>query len=462
MINKRIIRVLTLISFLFVSLIGYLTYFQLTRGEDILQSPYNKRQWEYDDTVKRGSFLDRNGKVLAYSQDGKRFYSFGALYSHVIGYNSNIYGRTMLEARFNKLLLGRRELTEVFNLNIDSKTGYDLTLTVDHALQSYAANRLGGKNGSVVAINPKTGEVLALVSKPDFDPNEDALIKNWNDLTEDEQSPLLARATSGLYPPGSTFKIITTTAALENGLAAETFDDIGSVTIGGAVFENFGKKANGVIDLKKAFALSSNFAYCTLGAKLGSGRMGSAAERFGFNKSFDFDIDMNQSKFPMNDTDEAGSAALAIGQGKLLATPVHMALAACAVANDGVIMKPYLVAYATNASGGRVYEVRQQQLYRAMSAENAAKIKDMMVETVKSGTATASVIRGVTVAGKTGTSENELLNQMKDKEHAWYVCFAPAEDPQIAVAVMLEYSGGSGGGLCAPIARDILRQYFKK
>ncbi len=368
----------------------------------------------------------------------------------------------MIENKYNRLLLGQDDLTEVFSFGADSKTGYNLHLTIDHELQKFASNRLGERNGAVVAINPKTGEVLTLVSKPDFDPSGDALAKKWSELTESEQSPLLPRATSGLYAPGSTFKIITASAAIQGGLEKEEFLDYGSVKIGGATFDNFGKKANGKIDLKKAFSLSSNFAFCTLGARLGGQSLREAAESFGFNKGFNFDIAFSKSRFPEKTADEAGSAALGIGQGEILATPLQMAMTACAIANDGVIMKPYIVHKATNLSGSTVYENREQQLCRAVPSETAEKIKQMMIESVKSGTSKASAISGITVAGKTGTSENELLNKIKNKEHTWYVCFAPAENPQIAVAVMLEYSGGSGGELCAPVARDILRQYLRK
>lgn len=461
MINKRIIKVLFLLTVLFISLIGYLTYFEIFQKEKISQNSFNKRQWAYEEDIVRGSVLDRNGVVLAHSDTGERIYNFGSLYSHVIGYNSKIYGKTLIESKYNKLLLGQDSFTEVFNFNNDRKVGYDLTLTIDNDLQKFAANKLGNRNGAVVAINPKTGEVLALVSKPDFDPSNSALVKNWAELTESENSPLLPRATNGLYAPGSTFKIITATAAIENGLENDEYMDYGSVSIGGATFDNYGKKANGKISFKKGFALSSNYVFCTIGAQLGSGKLRETAERFGFDKSFDFDVAMSKSRFQQRDKGDASSAALGIGQGETLATPLQMTMCACAIANDGIIMKPYIMQRAKNKSGGTVAETRPEQLYNAVSADVANKIKEMMIEVVKSGTGTAAAIKGMTVAGKTGTAENEFLTKEKNKEHTWFVCFAPAEDPQIAVVVMLEYSGGSGGEKCAPIAREILQHYKK-
>ncbi|MCK9479539.1 MAG: penicillin-binding transpeptidase domain-containing protein [Firmicutes bacterium] len=462
MVNKKIIKVLMFIVFLFVLLIGHLTYFIVFKKDEVSQNSHNKRLWAYEEDIVRGEIADRNGIVLAFSKEGERIYNYNSLYCHVIGYNSKIYGKTNIESKFNSLLLGRGGLTEVFNLSGDGKVGYDLTLTIDHRLQHYAYGRLGNANGSIVAINPQTGEVLALVSKPDFDPSNAVLIKKWTELTENSNSPLLARATSGLYPPGSTFKIITSAAAIEKGMDNDMYSDTGSVIIGNTAFYNYGKKANGEIDFKKAFALSSNFAFCSMGAALTSPTLRDMAQRFGFDKTFDFDIDFSKSAFAAKDTDEAGSAALAIGQGETLATPLQMALTACAVANDGVIMKPYIVQKATNKNGNLVYEKKPQQLYKPITSEVSEKIKDLMVETVKTGTGKNAGIRNISVAGKTGTAENELLGKENNKEHAWFVGFAPADDSQIVVAVMLEYSGGSGGELCAPIARDIINTYLKK
>ncbi|OQB13862.1 MAG: Penicillin-binding protein A [Firmicutes bacterium ADurb.Bin193] len=460
MTNKRIIRVLAMMTVMFISLIGYLTYFEIFMTERISQNSYNKRQWAYEEGTIRGSITDRTGIVLAHSDGEERIYDYGSLYSHVIGYNSKIYGRTHIENKYNNILLGRDGIAQVFSLSGEKSRGYDLTLTIDHSLQRYAASRLGTRNGAVVALDPKTGAVLALVSKPDFDPSNSALIKNWTRLTEDERAPLLARATSGLYAPGSTFKIITAAAALENGLEGGEYDDKGIVEIGGTTFENFGKKANGKIDFEKAFALSSNFVFCTLGAQLGSGRLRETAQRFGFDKSLDFDIETAKSRFQKSDGDEVSSAALGIGQGETLATPLQMALTASAVANGGVIMQPYIMQRATDKNGETVKETKPAQLYRAVSPAVAERIKEMMVKAVSSGTGTSAAIRGVKVAGKTGTAENELLLKEKNREHTWFVGFAPADDPKIVVAVMLEYSGGSGGSLCAPIARSIMLRYL--
>ncbi|NLB80331.1 MAG: peptidoglycan glycosyltransferase [Clostridiaceae bacterium] len=451
---------LIFIILIFLLLIGYLTYFVIFKSDEVLQNPYNKRLWAYEEDVTRGSVSDRRGVVLAYSDRQKRIYEYGRLYCHVIGYNSKTYGKAGIESKYNTLLLGKGDWTEVFNLAGDNKAGYDLTLTLDHRLQRYAYDKLGNRNGSVVVINANTGEVLALVSKPDFDPSDNALVKKWTELVESDKAPLLPRATSGLYPPGSVFKIITATSAIEQGFDNDEYTDTGSVTIGDTTFFNYGKKANGEIDLTKAFALSSNYAFCTLGTRLTSATLRETAQRFGFDKTFDFDINFSKSVFPKKDTDAAGSAALAIGQGTTLATPLQMALTTCAIANEGIIMSPYIVQSAVNKNGTTVYEKKPEQLFKPITPETANQIKDMMIETVKTGTAKGAQIRNVSVAGKTGTAENELLEKEDNKEHTWFVGFASVNKTQIVVCVMLEYSGGSGGELCAPIARDILKQYI--
>ncbi len=462
MINRRIVNILIVMSLLFLTLIGYLTYFELALKDGIARNPFNKRQWAYEEDTVRGSIYDKTGTVLAKSDDTGREYPFGALYSHVIGYNSTVYGKSQLEFKYNNLLLGQDELSQAFNLSSGKRAGYDLTLTIDHGLQGLASSRLGKRNGAVVALNPKTGEVLALVSKPDFDPNSDELTKKWADLTESEASPLLPRAVSGLYAPGSTFKIITSTGAIEKGFDGGEYTDYGTVTIGGKTFENYKTKAFGKINMERGFEVSSNNVFCTLGAKLGSSELRGISERFGFNKMFDFDLSMSKSRFPQKDTDDAGAAALGIGQGEILATPIQMAMVTSAIANGGIIMKPYLLQRATNQNGFVVFENKPQQLYKALSPEVAGRISNMMVNTVKNGTGAGATIRGIQVAGKTGTAENEQSVKQKGKEHVWFVAFAPAENPEIAVAVMLEYSGGSGGELCAPIAKELIEKYLRK
>lgn len=461
MTNKRITKVLILLSFMFLSLVGYLTYMEIFQRETLIANPYNQRQWDSENTTKRGNILDSNGIVLAESTDSVRVYPYKGMYSHIIGYNSRTYGRINIESTYNDYLLAKNKLSDMLGTS-GSDYGYDLVLTIDHNLQEYAYNLLGNNTGSIVAINPKTGEIIVMVSKPDFDPNEEQLDLNWNTLTEDENSPFLARATSGLYAPGSTFKLITALSAVENNLDDLIFEDNGKVKIGGSVFENHNGKVYGNIDLTKGFAVSSNVVFCTLGYKLGGDNLYNMANRFGFNQKLDFDIECKQSTFPSKISSNEKEAALAIGQGDVLATPLQMAMVTCGIANDGNIMKPYIVDSIMSGSGEYIKKASPTVLYNCASAVDTEKVVDMMVETVKNGTGTNAAIYGVEVAGKTGTAENEKTDLNDDMQHTWFVGFAPAYEPEIAVVVMMEYSGGTGGGNCAPIARKIMEKYLNK
>ena len=455
-LNKRIIRVLVVVCLMFLSLVTYLLYFNMFEAQEVASNPYNKRQWEDEKFVKRGNIYDRDGVLLAETVvDGEsrtRRYPKGNLYSHVIGYYSRVYGKSLLEMSYDKELLGHGDITINFN---ELRSGYDLHLTIDHDLQQYAYQQLNKRNGAVVAIEPSTGKVLAMVSYPDFAPDAVSLEKNWNTIVEREDAPLLARATQGLYPPGSTYKIATAAAAYETGRMGEIFEDTGTFTQGGLKVDNYGKKAYGEIGLKRGFEASSNFVFCTLGYEMGPEQVLTTAQNFGVNKEIPFDISTSKSRIGYKKMAPEDGALVSIGQGQLLMTPLHVALMASAVANDGKMMKPYLVDSVTTASGVRLSTTRPQTLYTSMSEDCAAYLDELMQGVVKSGTGTGARISGVTVAGKTGTAENE-----SNKDHAWFVGYAPAENPQIAVCVLLEYDGGTGGTNAVPIARNVMRKYL--
>ena len=456
-INKKIIRVLVVVALMFLSLVTYLLYFNMFSAEKVASNPYNKRQWEDERYVVRGSIYDCNGEVLAKTEvngdERTRVYPYGHLYSHVIGYYSKVYGKTQLEMKYDKELLGHGDISINFN---ELRSGYDLHLTIDNDLQSYAYDQLKGRNGAVVALEPSTGKILAMVSYPDFNPSASALEQNWNSIVERKDSPLLARATNGLYPPGSTYKIATTVAAYNAGYATHTFEDNGSFKLDDFKVENYGGKSYGNIDLKTAFEVSSNAVFCSLGYELGSENILSNAEGFGINKDINIDIPVAKSKIEYKKMSNADAALVSIGQGQLLMTPLHVAMMGASVANNGSMMKPYLVDSITTSSGMTIGTARQESLYMPMSSMCAGYLNELMTGVVKEGTGKSAAISGITVAGKTGTAENET-----DKDHAWFVGYAPAEKPQIAVAVLLEYDGGAGGSNAAPIARNIIRRYLK-
>lgn len=457
-------------SGLFLVIIGYLTYFELFVKADIITSSYNRRQWEREESTLRGNIYDRNGKTLAKSElEGEkqeRIYPYGALYSHVIGYNSMTYGKSLLEARFNKDLLNVNPLNPVLDLKdklIGKKSvGNDLYLTIDHQLQKHAANLLGDRNGAVVVINPKTGEILAMVSKPDFNPNKESLDKKWNELIESEEEPFLPRAIKGLYVPGSTFKVATTFMAIEEGLGTQTFEDQGSIIIEGKTISNQGNKAHGTIDLKQALAVSSNTFYSQLGVQLGTNNLKELAKRVGMGKEISFDLPVSKSRFPYQSMSKTDQAAVGMGQGKISVTPLHMALITAGIANDGVVMKPFIVDQVLTQNDFVLKDRKPETFFKLTTPEIASQVKDMMHGVVEQGTGKNAKIWGINVAGKTGTAENELTGKEENKEHAWFISFAPVEDPQIAVAVILEYSGSTGGRLAAPIARELMVDWLSR
>jgi peptidoglycan glycosyltransferase len=468
--NRKIISVLILLSGLFLVIICYLTYFELFLKDDIITSAYNRRQWDREDSTLRGTIYDRAEVVLAKSEirgdKQERIYPYNSLYSQVIGYNVLTYGKSLLEAKYNQDLLNINPLNPVLDLKdklTGTKTvGNNLYLTIDHRLQVHAADLLGERNGAVVVLNPQTGEVLAMVSKPDYNPNRRSLEKNWNELIESEENPFLPRATRGLYVPGSTYKVAVSAMALEKGLGNETIEDKGSITIEGKQINNHGNIAHGMLDLKQALSVSSNVYFSQMGVKLGENNLKELAKRVGMGKAVSFDIPVSESRFDYQIMKKTDQAAVGMGQGKILVTPLQMALITAGIANDGVVMKPYLVKRVETANGFVLKDRNPDVLYKLTTPEIAAQVKDMMYEVVEKGTGKNARIRGIHVAGKTGTAQNELTKKNEDKEHTWFIGFAPVEDPQVAVAVILEYSGSTGGKMAAPIARELMTDWLNR
>ena len=455
-INKRIIRVLICISLLFLVLITYLLWFNMFRAKEISTNSYNKRQWESEQRVIRGSIYSSEQVLLAETEvqgDARiRKYPKKNLYSHIIGYCSQVYGKTQLEMAYDNELVGKGNI----NLSINELSkGNNLYLTIIDELQEYAYDRLDGRNGAIVAIEPTTGQILAMVSLPDFDPNK--IEDNWSSMMEDEKSPFLARATQGLYPPGSTYKIVTAAGVYDNGMTSETFDDNGKFEKGDVTVYNYNRESFGKIDIKEAFEVSSNYVFCTLGYEMGADKVKEEAEKFGINKSFDFDIPVSQSQIQYKKMTDLDGALVSIGQGGLVMTPLQVAMMASAVANGGKMMKPYLVEQIKTANDITIGQAKPTVLYDSIGLSCAEYIQDMMIGVVEDGTGKNAQIKGISVAGKTGTAETD-----SGKDHAWFVGYAPADNPKICVAVVLENDGSSGGSTACPIARDIIKKFLSE
>lgn len=455
--SKRIIKVLVFLSALFISLILYLSYFQIFKSEKVLEHSFNKRNWIGEEKILRGTITDRNGEVLAFSEKNgdsqTRQYPKGSLYAHIIGYSYREYGKSSLESSYNKELLDLKESNPIEELKDilesgNEQFGNDLTLTIDDRLQKKAYELLGKNKGSIVLMNPKTGEVYAMASNPVFNPAK--LKEQWGELVESEDSVLLNRSTMGLYTPGSVFKVITATGSLKDSEVDKNFNCKGSVTIDGYTLSDYGKASHGNIDLKEALVKSCNVSFAETGVELGKESLRNIAELYMLNNEIPFDLKTAKSQFSTEKMDDAELAATSIGQGKTLVTPLNMALVASAIANDGEMVKPILVSEVSNHKGKVLTKNVTKPLSTVSTPEQASELKSMMNEVVERGTGTKAKISNVSVAGKTGTAENET-----DKPHAWFIGFAPVEDPKFAVSVVLENNGSTGGTAAAPIARDL-------
>ncbi|MBF7082336.1 cell division protein FtsI [Desulfallas sp. Bu1-1] len=416
--------------------------------------PVDPRVSARENIIKRGDILDRNGRVLARSVPAERGYTreypLGAAAAHIIGYYSSRYGSAGLEKSQAPVLLGLEndnKLSNLFNRILGQPaTGNNVILTIDADLQQFTAGLLRGKKGAAVAINPATGEVLAMASYPDYDPNR------VTDYLNRAGSPLLNRAAQGAYPPGSVFKIVTAAGVLAGapGITEKTINCTGRLAVGGFTLRDYA--AHGMVDFQDAFAKSCNVAFGRYGLALGPQKLTRVAREFGVGVKPDFPLPVYEGSIPpAGKMDDPAVASTAIGQGEILISPLQAALLACAVANDGVIMKPYLVAgYYSPEGGGRKY--KPEVWLRAMDPAVAGVLKEAMIAVVREGTGRSAALPGVTVAGKTGSAENP-----HGEPHAWFVAFAPAEAPRVAVAVLVE-NAGSGGANAAPIAREIIRR----
>jgi len=453
--NKiKLIKYAYLSLFLLICL--YLVYFNIFESRAIASNSYNRRLRDSGGNIIRGSVQDRKGEVLVKSSKNKsgvsRKYVYGRYFSHIIGYSSKNLGSTGIEAYYNKELMSSKDTIETLKSKINDYyiQGNTVRLTLDKTLQTYAAEQLGSRKGSIVVLNPKTGEILAMVSKPDFNPSN--IQSDWDSLVSNNDSPLLNRATEGLYPPGSIFKLVVAAEILENNLQDEEIECTGEVNVEGYVIKDYDGKAHGKVNLHKALVHSCNSYFIKQGLALKEGSLHNEALKFRFNKSIPSDVKNSTGVFP-NKSDSKSIAEQSIGQGKVLMTPLHAALMVSAIANKGIMMQPYAVQSILDSEGKVIKEFKPKQLGQVTNEQIALSLKEMMIDVVKSGTGVKANTSKTVIAGKTGTAQVGG----KEKSHAWFVGFAPADDPQFAVAVIIEH-GGSGGSTAAPIAGRVLRK----
>lgn len=456
---KRIVILMAGLIALFLGAIIYLSYFYIFEADAVRNHPSNRRGYIEEAQIKRGDIYDRNGELLATSKGEPghyhREYSYPILYSHIIGYSHPSLGKSGLEASRNDDLLNRnsnRAIVLISNwLSNKKQDGNSLILTIDTQVQSKARELLeeNAERGSIVVMNPKTGEVYALVSLPDF--NAMSVAEDWNSLQENKAGALFNRSINGRYPPGSTFKVITAASILEGNMDL-SYEDKGIQTIDGRDFKNTEGAVYGNVDLKDAMTHSVNTYFVSKGAALGKEKLGSTADQFYFNKKIPFDLPVSPSVFDYKkNIPKTTLAASAIGQGDVLVTPLHMAMVASAVANDGKMMEPILVREVEDPKGKSIRKHDAKVLQESIGEETAKTLNEYMISVVENGTGKRAAMRRTKVAGKTGSAENA-----SGENHAWFIGYAPANDPQVAVSVIVEQAGRSGGSIAAPMARDIM------
>lgn len=465
--NRNIMILTYLVLAVFLGMILYFGYFLQVTSEEVINNSYNARLDRFSDRIVRGRIVSSDGQVLAETHVGEngdeiRVYPFGTLFAHVVGHSTK--GKTGLEGLGNFYLLTSHVnlFEQVINEISDQKNpGDDVVTTLDVGLQQVAYQALGDRRGAVVAIEPDTGKILAMVSKPDYDPNPLSLEAAWEGLVDsgNDQGQLLNRATQGLYPPGSVFKIVTALEAMgedPEGYLNYHFDCSGVFHQGDYSIRCYHSTAHGAQDLSLSFANSCNGAFANLGLQLDLDSMYSLAGQLLFNSDLPLPMAYSKSSYQMkNGAGQWEILQTAIGQGRTQVTPIHVAMITSAIANGGTLMKPYAIERVQSAAGEEVKMFLPESYGSLMTAAEAGKLNDLMVRVVREGTGSALRDASYQAAGKTGSAEFET-----DREtHAWFTGYAPADDPQIVVTVIVE-EGGSGGRAAAPIARAMFDEYL--
>lgn len=452
---------------LFLGMIGYLTYFVATNEQDMINNSYNSRQEILLSRNYRGTILSRDGEVLAETvldeeQNEVRTYPFGDLFSHIVGYSTN--GRMGVEALANYYLINTN--TSIANKVANDMAGIknpgdDVYTTLDVQIQKVADDQLNIYRGAIVVTEVKTGKILAMVSHPNFDPNE--IEEIWDDLiANDTGSVLLNRATQGIYPPGSTFKIVTALEYIrENPKNYQnyTFQCNGFYKEGESRINCYHGSNHGAVDFERSFAKSCNSSFVNIGMRLDRDSFADTLEDLLFGKSLPISLTHGKSSVHVEEDVSADEMMqTVIGQGRTQITPIHLNMITSAIANDGVLMKPYILDRVVNDEGNVVKSFKADDYARLMTEEEANALVQLMTSVVEKGTASKLDGLNYTAAGKTGSAE---YNNVKGDSHAWFTGFAPAEEPEVCVTIIVE-GAGSGGDYAVPIARRIFDAYFRE
>jgi peptidoglycan glycosyltransferase len=464
-------KVFVITAVLFVALVVNLTWIMTVRAQWFQDRPENKRSIAKEMKIRRGDILGFDGSVMAGTERRSgyyyRDYPSGTLAPQLLGYDSVRYGRSGIEAELNDELTG-----QATDLGVQSwvdrllgrkPKGADVRLTLVPDVQKAAQEQLRGQKGAIIALDPITGALIASASAPTYDPAN--LEERWDTLSNDPSAPLLNRPTQGLYVPGSSFKVVTASAGLDTGRVTpeSEFVDTGTYVVFGGKVTNYGGAVYGPHDFTTALTLSINTTFAKVGNLLGRKRLIAGMERYGFYQTPPLELPAGEivpsGRYgnkgllsPDAFMDPLDVAWAACGQEKVLATPLQMALVAGGVANGGRIMKPFYAQEIVTKDGEVVRETQPEQWLVAMKPQTASELNVMMQRVVNAGTGTAAALEGIQVAGKTGTAEKGDGSNL-----AWFIGFAPADDPQVAVAVVIEDTQSTGGEAAAPLAAAVIR-----
>jgi peptidoglycan glycosyltransferase len=432
----------------------------------VINNPYNKRQEVLAKKVQKGEILSADGSVLAKTvtdEQGNdtRVYPYHDVFCHIVGRTTNsmtgIEGMQcypLLTSHANPL----EKLTNIFRG--EKNTGDTVVTTLDAKLQQAAYDALGSQKGAIVALEPSTGKILAMVSKPAYDPNYVA--RDWDELLADsnEESALVNRATQGLYPPGSTFKLLTAMEyMIEN---PDTYSDFeyqchGSDSFSGNVINCYGKEQHGTLNLKSALAKSCNSAFAQIGTTLDISSFRKLTEKFLFNKNLPVEFEYNKSRFSLTEDSDMGELTQTVmGQGKTMITPLENALITATIANNGTMMTPYVIDHVENDAGQIVTEYSPKSRGKIVDEWVAEKMTKFMQAVVTDGTGASLGSLSYSTAGKTGSAEFDA----EGNSHAWFVGFAPADNPQIVVSIVVE-GAGTGSQYAVPIAKKMFEEYLR-
>ena len=464
--NRELWIVTYFFIFLMLIVIGNEIRFMYVESEEAINNSYNPRQEILAQRNIRGMILTEDGETLAQTvrgEDGKetRIYPYSNLFSHVVGYSTK--GKTGIEYLGNMSMLnsnasfGEKIQNEI---SAQKNIGDNVVTSLDVEVQKAAYEALGAYDGAIIVTEPDTGKIIAMVSKPDFDPNN--IVNIWNDVVNDDNSSvLLNRATQGLYPPGSTFKIITSLAYYRQNnenVSGYHYQCNGSFTYNGDRINCYHGSNHGSIDFQRSFEKSCNSSYANIGVSLDLGLLESTCEDLLFNQKLEVPYATATGSYVLGQSaDSYDVMQTSIGQGKTQISPLQMNMITCSIANEGILMKPYLIDRVENYNGELVRKFEPEEYGRLMSVDESIFLSELMTGVVENGTATK--LRGLayTAAGKTGSAE---FSADKADSHAWFTGFAPVDNPQVCVTIIVE-GAGSGGEYAVPIAKRVFDAYFE-